>query len=267
MLTQFPLCMHALPPLASVSRAEGMAFLDSPESMETLRSRLDLVFSIPPTLLTDWLTVFSPGLPGEIWLVLTPWLPAPTPFGPRWPAAPCCCWACWFTLGIWDRLSLVTCLPWLASLLSGCIWLAGDWGGGLIWRIAVPVCQWHSHCLQETLMEKRKITIISISDKILYWALEMKNKFGLFFYKDWYGSNTNLTATQPVIWKCKIMHLKLSKIIIMSLYRVGSRLGLSSKHVSLFTHLISPRHSTDALPCCSPGHFTDHTWTWGTPRE
>lgn len=124
-MTQFPLCMQALPPLASVSRAGGMAFLDSPVSVVMLRSRLDLVFSIPPMLLTDWLTAFSPGLQGEIWLALTPWLPAPAFFGPRWLVAPCCCWTCWFMLGIWDRLSLVTCLPWLASLLSGCIWVAG----------------------------------------------------------------------------------------------------------------------------------------------
>lgn len=124
-MTQFPLCMQALPPLASVSRAGGMAFLDSPVSVVMLRSRLDLIFSIPPMLLTDWLTAFSPGLHGEIWLALTPWLPAPAFFGPRWLVAPCCCWTCWFILGIWDRLSLVTCLPWLASLLSGCIWVAG----------------------------------------------------------------------------------------------------------------------------------------------
>lgn len=117
--------MQALPPLASVSWAGGMAFLDSPVSVVMLRSRLDLVFSMPPTVLTDWLTAFSPVLQDEIWLALTPWLPAPVFFGPRWLVVPCCCWACWFIQGIWDRLSLVTCLPWLASLLSGCIWLAG----------------------------------------------------------------------------------------------------------------------------------------------
>lgn len=156
-LTQFPLYMCTLPPLASVSRAGGMAFLESPESMETLRSRFDLVFSIPtPTPLTDWLTAFSPGLLEDIWLILTPWLPALTLFGPRWPAAPCCCWACWFTLAIWDRLSPVTCLPWLASLLSGCIWLAGDWGGGLVWRIVVPASGAHIAYRQHWWRRKRK---------------------------------------------------------------------------------------------------------------
>lgn len=129
--TQFPLCARAfLPPLASVSRPGGMAFLDSASSVATVRSRFDLVLSIDPTPLADWLAAFSPGLHGEIWLALTPCPPPPPAyFGPRWLAAPCCCWCCWacgFKLGIWDRLSLVTCLPWLASLLSWSIWLAGE---------------------------------------------------------------------------------------------------------------------------------------------
>lgn len=34
-----------------------------------------------------------------------------------------------------------------------------------------------------------------------------------------------------------------------------------SSHCAQAT-LISPRRSTDALPCSSPGHFTDRTWTW-----
>lgn len=112
------------PPLASVSEAELTAVLVSPASAPMLRSRLHLVFSIPPTVLADWLGAFAPALQAEPWLDLTPWLPAPVFFGPRALVAPCC-WVSWFTLGICDCLSLVTSLPWL-SLLSGCIWSVGN---------------------------------------------------------------------------------------------------------------------------------------------
>lgn len=155
--------IHVLPPLASVSRTGGTAFLNSPESMETLRSRLVLVFSIPPVPLTDWLPTLSPGLLRDNWLVLTPWLPEPMPFEPRWVADPgCCCCACWFTLGIWDRLSPVTCLPWLASLLSGCIWKAGDWGEGLVRRTAGLLVSGVTLLTGDTEGEKKKKSVISI---------------------------------------------------------------------------------------------------------
>lgn len=143
--------------------------------METLRSRLVLVFSIPPVPLTDWLPTLSPGLLRDNWLVLTPWLPEPMPFEPRWVADPgCCCCACWFTLGIWDRLSPVTCLPWLASLLSGCIWKAGDWGEGLVRRTAGLLVSGVTLLTGDTDGEKKKkksvISILEAGSGLSVWT-------------------------------------------------------------------------------------------------
>lgn len=130
-------------PLASGSKTGVSDSLWSPVSMETLLSLFALVFIIPPMPPPDWLRLFSPGLPGEIWLDLTPWLPDPLPFDPWLPAGPCCC--AWFTFGSCDWAPLVTCLPWLDSLFSECIWLAGDGeeaeGVGLQ-QYVVSVCQW-----------------------------------------------------------------------------------------------------------------------------
>lgn len=145
-------------PLASGSKTGVSDSLWSPVSMETLLSLFALVFIIPPMPPPDWLRLFSPGLPGEIWLDLTPWLPDPLPFDPWLPAGPCCC--AWFTLGSCDWDPLVTCLPWLDSLFSECIWLAGDGeeaeGVGLQ-QYVVSVCQWDCKQTAEERERERKM--------------------------------------------------------------------------------------------------------------
>lgn len=51
-------------------------------------------------------------------MALPPWLPAPTPFEPRLQVG------AWLTLWCWAGAPLLPALPWLGSLLSGCIGLA-----------------------------------------------------------------------------------------------------------------------------------------------
>lgn len=51
-------------------------------------------------------------------MALLPWLPAPTPFEPKLQVG------AWLTLWCWARALLLPALPWLGSLLSGCIGLA-----------------------------------------------------------------------------------------------------------------------------------------------
>lgn len=84
-----------------------------------------------------------------------------------------------------------------------------------MWRIAVPLCQWSSHCTQVTLIKKRK---------------KIKQNAGL-------GRDDGV-----------MLKLAFSRRFCL-------------KHFSLFTHLISTN-----LPSHFPGHFTDHTWTWGAKR-
>lgn len=82
-----------------------------------LRSRFTLPFKELKFGTVFWL-FFSPELPGEIWVALPPWLPAPTPFEPRLQVG------AWLTLWCWAGAPLLPALPWLGSLLSGCIGLA-----------------------------------------------------------------------------------------------------------------------------------------------
>lgn len=51
-------------------------------------------------------------------MALLPWLPAPTPLEPRLQVG------AWLTLWCWAGAPLLPALPWLGSLLSGCIGLA-----------------------------------------------------------------------------------------------------------------------------------------------
>lgn len=51
-------------------------------------------------------------------MALLPWLPAPTPFEPKLQVG------AWLTLWCWAKALLLPALPWLGSLLSGCIGLA-----------------------------------------------------------------------------------------------------------------------------------------------
>lgn len=51
-------------------------------------------------------------------MALLPWLPAPTPLEPRLQVG------AWLTLWCWAGALLLPALPWLGSLLSGCIGLA-----------------------------------------------------------------------------------------------------------------------------------------------
>lgn len=82
-----------------------------------LRSRFTLPFKELKFGTAFWL-FFSPELPGEIWVALPPWLPTPTPLGPRLQVG------AWLTLWCWAGAPLLPALPWLGSLLSGCIGLA-----------------------------------------------------------------------------------------------------------------------------------------------
>lgn len=82
-----------------------------------LRSRFTLPFKELKFGTAFWL-LFSPELPGEICVALLPWLPTPTPLGPRLQVG------AWFTLWCWAGAPLLPALPWLGSLLSGCIGLA-----------------------------------------------------------------------------------------------------------------------------------------------